>query len=150
MDLDFAYWHWLIFGIVLVAAEIFIPSFTILWFGLGAIVVGLIKAIVPDMNFSVELLVWLLASCTFTVLWFRYFKPKMVDRTTAGIAGEAVVGEVGHVIRVPHDEQRGVVRFAIPVLGNDEWEFLCDSSVDVGDRVIISSISGNTLVVVKK
>jgi membrane protein implicated in regulation of membrane protease activity len=36
MDMQMLYWHWLVFGILLVIAEIFIPSFTIMWFGLGA------------------------------------------------------------------------------------------------------------------
>ncbi|UTW45234.1 NfeD family protein [bacterium SCSIO 12696] len=150
MEFDLAYWHWLIFGIVLVAAEIFLPSFTILWFGLGAIVVGFIKALVPEMAFATELLIWLLASCAFTVFWFKYFKPRMADRTTAGISGEAVIGETGHVIRAPVEGNRGQVRFATPVLGNDEWEFICEQDVEVGDRVSISRISGNTLVVSKK
>ena len=40
MELQMLYWHWLVLGVVLIVAEIFIPSFTILWFGLGALVVG--------------------------------------------------------------------------------------------------------------
>ena len=150
MEFDFAYWHWLVFGTVLVAAEIFIPSFTILWFGLGAMVVGLLKLFIPGMEFSVELLIWLLSSCAFAIAWFKYFKPRMVDRTTAGISGEAAIGETGHVIRAPLEGGRGQVRFATPVLGNDEWEFICQQDVEVGDRVMIAEISGNTLVVSKK
>ena len=148
--MDVAYWHWLIFGFVLVAAEIFIPSFTILWFGLGAIIVGLLKAVFPEMAFWLELLIWLLASCAFTVFWFKYFKPRMADRTTAGLAGEAAIGETGHVISAPVEGRRGQVRFSTPVLGNDEWEFICQQDVEVGDRVILSEISGNTLIVAKK
>lgn len=150
MEFDVAYWHWLILGIVLVVAEIFIPSFTVIWFGLGAIVVGLVKALVPDMGFTVALVLWIVMSCLFTFLWFKFFKPKMVDRTTAGISKEAVMGETGHVIRAPVENMRGVVRFATPVLGDDEWEFLCKDAVEVGDRVYIAEISGNTLIVNKK
>lgn len=150
MEFDLAYWHWLVFGIVLVVAEIFVSGFTILWFGLGAIVVGLVKAAAPELSFSLELSIWLLSSCLFTLLWFKYFKPRMVDRTTAGIAREAVIGETGHVIRKPIDEQRGMVRFATPLLGSDEWEFLCGQPVDVGDRVFVTEVSGNTLVVNKR
>ncbi|WIO75119.1 NfeD family protein [Porticoccaceae bacterium LTM1] len=150
MEFDVAYWHWLILGIVLVVAEIFIPSFTVIWFGLGAIVVGLVKAVIPGMGFTVALTLWIVMSCLFTFLWFKFFKPKMVDKTTAGIAKEAVMGETGHVIRAPLDEARGVVRFATPVLGDDEWEFLCNDQVEVGDRVYIAEISGNTLIVNKK
>jgi membrane protein implicated in regulation of membrane protease activity len=38
MDIQLLYWHWLVIGMILVVGEIFIPSFTILWFGLGALV----------------------------------------------------------------------------------------------------------------
>jgi inner membrane protein len=41
------------------------------------------------------------------------------------------------------------VRFSTPVLGDDEWEFICEQSVDVGDRVHIKDFSGNSLIVVK-
>ena len=42
MGIQLLYWHWLVLGMLLVAGEIFIPSFNILWFGLGALLVGLL------------------------------------------------------------------------------------------------------------
>ena len=150
MEFELAYWHWLVFGIALVIVEVFLPSFTVLWFGLGAVVVGIVKAAAPGLGLTAELAIWIASSCLFTILWFRYFKPRMVDKTTAGIAREAVIGEVGQVIRQPVNDVRGAVRFTTPVLGNDEWEFICEQNVEVGDRVYIREISGNTLVVAKK
>jgi membrane protein implicated in regulation of membrane protease activity len=41
------------------------------------------------------------------------------------------------------------MRFTTPVLGDDEWDFICDTEVALGDRVHIKEISGNTLIVVK-
>jgi len=38
MEFKILYWYWLVFGMLLIIAEIFIPSFTVLWFGLGAII----------------------------------------------------------------------------------------------------------------
>jgi len=149
MEFDMAYWHWLVFGIVLVIAEIFIPSFSIFWFGLGAIVVGILKAIMPTMGFNSEIVIWIISSAFFTVAWFKYFKPRMVDKTTAGIAAQSVIGSVGQVILAPIDEVKGQVRFSIPVLGNEEWEFICDVDVIIGDRVRIKDISGNSLIVAK-
>ena len=35
------WWHWLVFGLLLVVAELAIPSFFIIWFGVAAILVGL-------------------------------------------------------------------------------------------------------------
>lgn len=148
MNVELLYWHWLLLGIVLIIAEIFVPSFTILWFGLGAIVVGL-TTLAVEMSFTGQIVLWAAASSAFTVLWFKYFKPKMVDRTTAGIAREAAIGESGQVIKAPVDGGRGVVRFTTPILGDDEWEFISEHSVEIGDRVHIKEFSGNTLIVVK-
>ena len=149
MAFELAYWHWLVLGIALVVVEIFIPSFTVFWFGLGAVVVGIVLAIFPGMALSGQLAVWIVASCAFTLLWFKYFKPLMKDKTKAGIAREAAIGEAGQVIRAPVAGGRGEVRFSTPVLGSDEWEFICEQEVGVGDRVHIKDFSGNTLIVVK-
>lgn len=147
MHADVQYWHWLVFGMVLIIAEIFIPSFTIFWFGLGAIVVAGVLLLDAEIGFTWQLLVWAIASCVFTVLWFKFIRPMMTDRTRAGIAREAAIGEIGQVIRTPARHQRGVVRFTIPLLGSEEWPFICGTAVSIGDRVIVVDISGNTLVV---
>lgn len=143
------YWHWLLLGIGLSLAEIFLTSFTLLWFGLGAVLVGILLWLFPGVTASAQLLIWLVLSCGFAIFWFRYFKPKMIDKTKAGIAREAAIGESGQVIRVPFGETRGLVRFTTPILGDDEWEFICEQVVQVGDRVFIKDFSGNALIVIK-
>ena len=70
MELQMLYWHWLVLGVVLIVAEIFIPSFTILWFGLGALVVG-VAALMVEMSLSLQVLLWSIFSVLFTVLWFQ-------------------------------------------------------------------------------
>lgn len=150
MTFHVLYWHWLAFGMLLILAELFIPSFTIFWFGLGGLLTGVLLLLLPAMTFSWQLMVWALASCLFTFLWFRYFKPRMTDRTKAGISREAALGESGQVIRTPEGNRRGVVRFTTPLLGADEWEFICPKPVSVGDRVFVTEVSGNTLIVEKR
>lgn len=149
MEFKMLYWYWLIFGMLLVMAEIFIPSFTIFWFGLGAVFVGGLLWLLPDMSHSWQLFIWAFSSSAFTVLWFKIFKPLMVDKTKAGISREAVLGETGMVVKVPHNSSRGIVRFSTPLLGSDEWPFICVAPIEVGERVVIKDISGNTLVVDK-
>ena len=148
MDIELMYWHWLVLGMLLVAGEIFIPSFTIFWFGLGALVVGFLMLVV-ELSFPAQILIWTLSSITFTVLWFKYLKPRMVDKTSAGMSRDAAIGESGQVIKAPTEHSRGQVRFTTPLLGDDECDFICDSPVSLGDRVHIKEISGNTLIVVK-
>lgn len=150
MDIQLLWWYWIAFGLLLILAEIFLVSFTIFWFGLAAIVVGLLLWFAPGIAMSWQLLGWALFSIGFAVLWFRYFKPTMRDRTKAGISKEAVQGETGLVVRLAQENQRGLVRFAMPLLGDDEWEFFCNDPLSIGDRVIVIDVSGNTLVVNKK
>ncbi|MFM7275157.1 MAG: NfeD family protein [Gammaproteobacteria bacterium] len=148
--MDLSHWHWFAIGMVLIVFEIFIPSFTALWFGLGALIVGALLWFTPGVPLVWQLMVWLIASTLFTWAWFRFFKRLAPDRTKAGLAREAILGETAQVISAPHEEKRGVLRFATPKLGAEEWEFICQQPVSVGDRVVVQDVSGNTLIVSRR
>jgi len=150
MQYHLEYWQWLAFGMLLIIAEVFIPSFTIFWFGLGALMVAVLLWLAPDLPIGWQLFIWAVASVIFTFLWFRYFKMMMPDRTKAGVTREAIVGESGRVILAPAENRHGQVRFTTPLLGSDEWPFTCEEPVAVGDRVHVKDISGNTLIVEKR
>lgn len=150
MAITILWYHWLILGLLLMLGEMLIPSFTLFWFGLAAMAVAGLLLIAPGLSLTFQLLVWACASIVFTVLWFKFFKPTMTDKTRAGISKEAVVGETGIVIKPPQDEIRGTVRFSMPLLGSDEWEFICREDCRTGDRVEVLDVSGNTLIVQTK
>lgn len=143
------YWHWIVFGIFLMLFEMFIPTFTILWFGAAAVLVGAVLLAFPDLMLPLQLLLWALFSGVLAWLWVKYLKPLSVDKTKAGLSREAIVGEVGQVLRLPKGEERGNLRFPAPVLGNDEWLFMCQDELALGDRVRVVEVSGNALIVVK-
>ena len=152
MAIEMLWWQWVLLGMGLMILEMFLPSFIALWFGLGAIVVGLIVWLFPQMDVSWAVFIWVLASGSFVLLWFKVFKPSMVDKTKAGVSREAAMGEQGRVVKPPYDGGRGVVRFSLPILGEDEWQFICKDSETViaaGDKVVIKDFSGNALVVEK-
>lgn len=140
------YWHWIVFGLLLIVLEVFIPVFVILWVGLAAIAVGLITSIVP-MSLSVELLLWAILSAVFVFLWHKYVSPKMQNRTMAGLSLEAVIGQVGLVTEFSQTQGRGRLRFPAPIIGNDEWEFIFEGPLEQGEKVEVSDIVGNRLVV---
>jgi hypothetical protein len=144
------YWHWIALGIVLVIVEAFIPSFTIFWFGLAAVVVGALLWIGVPMELTAQILAWAVLSCVFCALWFLVLKPRMRDKTTAGISREGALGQTGQVVAVPGPDGLGRVRFSTPLLGDDEWPMRCPDPVQLGDRVIVVDITGNTLVVSRK
>ncbi len=150
MEFDVLYWHWLVLGMGLMMVEIFLPSFMALWFGLGAVLVGLLLLAVPQLSLSWQLLIWTFFSVVLTYLWFHYFKPMSIDRTMAGLSREAIVGEVGMVISLPQDSRRGRLRFSMPILGSEEWDIICEEPLVLGERVVVQDVAGNALLVRKQ
>jgi membrane protein implicated in regulation of membrane protease activity len=147
--MELVYWHWIVLGIVLMLAEIFIGSFFIFWFGAAAVVVGLSLTIAPSFSASTQLIFWTLLSLVFAVAWFRFLKPLSKDVTKAGLSREALIGEIGQVLSVPNGDKRGMVRFPAPLLGSDEWLIMSQDSLSIGDRVSVKDVSGNSLIVVR-
>lgn len=143
------YWHWIVLGVGLMALEILLPSFVALWFGAAAVIVGVLLLLIPSLTVSLQVLLWVVFSVIFTWLWFRFMQPLAVDKTKAGLSREAIVGEIGQVLSAPTTERRGTLRFSVPILGADEWPFICSDEVSSGDRVRVSDISGNDLIVNK-
>ena len=140
---------WLIVGIALCIVEVFIPSFTILWFGLGAIVVAALTFLWAEIPLPAQLAVWAILTILFASAWFRYFKPRMLDRTKAGLSREAAVGQVGMVVVAATEHVRGTVRFSVPLLGTEEWPYICEGVITAGDRCRVIDVLGNSLLVEK-
>ena len=42
------WWHWVVFGFVLIIAELAVPQFVLVWFGLGALLVGATMFVLSD------------------------------------------------------------------------------------------------------
>lgn len=55
---------WFLLGIVFIISELFIPGFTIFFFGCGAILTGIAGLAIPAVlsNYTVQLLIWLITS----------------------------------------------------------------------------------------
>jgi membrane protein implicated in regulation of membrane protease activity len=149
MEFQIEYWHWIVFGVALILSELALATFFILWFGVAAIVVGLVLLAAPDIAVSWQILIWTVLSIVMAIAWFKYLKPLSIDRTKAGLSREMIVGEIGQVLQAPSEDRRGRMRFPAPVLGADEWEIISTDGVAAGDRVQVRDVSGNTLIVEK-
>jgi membrane protein implicated in regulation of membrane protease activity len=141
------WWHWIVGGIALVLAELVIPSFFIVWFGLGALLTGLL-ALVFDLSVTAQLATWTLASLAMVGLWFRVFRQSFV-KTRVGTADGEVIGEIGLLVSAVAPFERGKVRFQRPVLGSEEWVCLADTALAAGERVKVVAVEGSFLKVGK-
>ena len=141
------WWHWMIVGIALVLFELAVPAFFLIWFGLGALVVGLIALITP-IPLGGQIAIWIAASITFIALWVKIFRAH-VHRTRIGLSTGQFAGELGLVTRDIKPFQRGQIRFQKPILGSEAWEAIANEEIAAGERVRVLDVEGQILRVAK-
>lgn len=139
---------WLVFGLVLCLAEIFVPSFFVIWFGLAAVVVSLFL-LMGTLSLPTQLILWLVMSVVFFGI-FRYFYSPKRGIAPVGTATGDVVGQVGVLLSEVSPLVRGKVRFQKPVLGSDEWPCVADEAIPEGARVKVISVEGQLVRVEKE
>jgi inner membrane protein len=146
--MNLEWWHWAVLGIALILAELLIPAFFIIWFGLGGLLVAGLLFIAPGLSATTQLALWTLASLGMVVLWFKVFKPSH-HKTRIGTADGEVIGEIGLLVGAVAPFQRGKVRFQRPVLGTEEWVCLAEEAIAAGQRVRVVAVEGSFLKVAR-
>jgi hypothetical protein len=149
MELTLLPWHWIVFGVALVISEVFLASFFIIWFGIAALIVGIILFIIPILDPMWQVLLWAVVSSLLAISWFKYCKPNSSVNSHRNITQQDIQGEIGLVLTPPIGSKKGRLRFPAPVLGVDEWEIECDIELEIGDRVVVVNISEDVLLVKK-
>jgi membrane protein implicated in regulation of membrane protease activity len=142
------WWHWAVAGIALILAELAVPAFVLVWFGLGALVVAIVTAVLPQIGLTTQLFVWLLTSLALVVLWFKFFKPNF-HKTRVGMSGSELIGEIGLLTSEVAPFQKGEVRFQKPMLGSEIWPCIADETLAAGARVKVLTVEGSILKVAK-
>ncbi len=145
METELLYWHWMVFGVLLLLLELVTLTFVMVWLGVAALLVGFLLLWLPAMALGWQLFGWALLSAALAYLWVRFIKPLSVDKTRAGLSREAIVGQVGQVLTLPVGDKRGTLRFTVPILGAEEWPFMCQHDVKMGDKVRVLDVVGNAL-----
>lgn len=134
------WWHWIVLGIILVLMEMVVPSFTIFWFGLGALVTGVALAILPEISLKWQILIFSVSSVIFTVFWFRLFVSRRKTKTLMEDE-ETAIGQTGiAATRALIPGEIGRVAFSVPVLGEESWMYQADESIETGNRVRVIAI----------
>jgi membrane protein implicated in regulation of membrane protease activity len=116
------WWHWLAFGLLLSVAELAVPSLILIWFGAGALLVGLVLA--------------------FVALWFHFFR-----HTDTQTATPEMMGEVGLITHAIDEFGRGRIRLQRPYGGREEWPADADQPLREGERARVISFEGERLTV---
>lgn len=141
--MEILWWHWAVGGIALILAELAVPAFVLIWFGLGALVVALAVAL-SGVGLTAQLTLWLIVSLALVAGWFKVFKPNM-HKTRVGMSDANVLGEVGVLVHEVAPFAKGQVRFQKPILGADVWECIADEAIKSGERVKVLDVEGSFL-----
>lgn len=135
------WWHWIVFGIVLLILEMSTGTFFMLGLGIAAIIVGIIDTLL-DTSFTVELSIWMVFSILAIAAWFKWFRePPLTDSGQSNYRLDTL-GIVREDIQ-PHS--RGKVTFDTPVLGNTSWHAISKVDIDKNTRVQIVQINGQLI-----
>ena len=146
MQLD--WWQWAVAGIALILAELAVPAFVLVWFGLGGLIVSLIILVLPQIEVTAQLSIWLVVSVALVVFWFKLFKPNF-HKTRIGMSDANVIGEIGLLTHEVAPFLKGEVRFQKPMVGSDVWQCMADEVIPVGARVKVLAVEGSLLKVGK-
>jgi len=89
---------WSLLGLLLIAAEMFIPGFVIFFFGSGAIITGFLTVLIPGLssNFALQGIIWILSS----VFSFTFFRKKFSKIFRGTVLNKDIDTDLGHTVKV--------------------------------------------------
>ncbi len=135
------WWHWIVFGILLLILEMSTGTFFILGLGVAAIAVGVLDTLLGT-SFTVELSIWMVLSVLAITAWFKWFRePPVTDSGQSNYR----LDTLGTVLEEIHPHARGKVTFDSPVLGNTSWHATSKVDLDKNTRVKIVEINGQLI-----
>src|SRR5215470_17032248 len=137
-------WSWIILGGILLAVEVIAPGTFFLWFGVAAILVGLISFVI-DWSWQEQGVGFALLAVASFVMWWRIIRPARKDERASDqpFLNERAQGFVGRVFTLekPIVDGAGTVR-----IGDTVWR-VTGPDCAAGSRVKIARAEGATLFV---
>ena len=138
------YWHWLAFGLALLACELLGTAGYFLWLGLSAIVVGALLSVLP-ISWQLQWVAFGVFSLATTWLWWRRQLKSDQQSDDSRNLNQKQKQLVGTIIILDHDLKPGSNRVRI---GDTTWAAYTPTLLNKGQSVIVESVEGITLHVV--
>lgn len=110
---DLVYWHWIVFGLGLLILEMLVPGAIFLWFGIGAILVGGLSFLFPDISWQLEVLIFCIFSLSSVFVWKKYRKNSPENDTESGTLNQRGKALIGRRVPLVEPISNGVGRVQI-------------------------------------
>ena len=132
---------WLGAAVFFVILELMVSGLVSIWFVPGAIISAVLSIWVD--SFMLQLVVFLVTSAVFLFVCRRFFKvgaKDKLDDTDLKLLGKSATVEEA----IAPDKEGKVL------VGDLYWRAVSDESFEIGEKAVISAVSGNVLTVDKK
>jgi membrane protein implicated in regulation of membrane protease activity len=142
--MDVSYWHWLILGFVLIAAEIVVPGTFLLWPGIAAVITGVLAYSTqwPWQALAAVFAVLTVASAVVGRRLYARLRGPVADEPALNRRAQGFVGGC-HTLETPILDGRGRMK-----LGDTTWKIV-GPDLPTGTRVRIVGVDGIALKVEK-
>lgn len=137
--LNMNWWQWLSFSVALLSVELMFPGIFMLWFGIGGLVTTLAVFLFNASGVFPVLLFLILGLCI-SVLGYSYQKKRKIQ-----LVNNLEKNFVGRTLTLKFAIENGIGREKID---NSYWT-LKGSDLVKGEKVIITGVEGNRLLVAK-
>lgn len=138
--MEILYWHWWILGLVLLGAEMLLPTgFFLLWIGAAAILVGAASWLVPSLGWEIQVVMFGVLSLASFFVWKR-FRPAqgMNDQPSLNRRGHSYVGRT-FTLTSPIVNGIGTLH-----VDDSQWR-ISGADVPAGTQVRVIAADGATL-----
>ena len=139
------YWHWIVFGLILIIIEMLAPTAILLWFGVAAGIVGILMLLMSDMAWQVQFVLFSILSVTTLFGWKAYAKKHPVKEdqiyATLNKRGDDLIGRTFTL-------EESIVNNYGKIRADDTmWKIRCSEDIHAGKRVRVTEVDGTVLVV---
>lgn len=138
---SFGGWNWFILAVLLIVLELIIPGVHFLWFGIAAVIVGII-ALSTALAWQWQLVAFAVLAVVTVFIVRRFADPSKTasDEPDLNVRGAQYIGRT-FIVANPITQGRGKIRVG-DTLWNAEGE-----DAPVGARVTVIGVDGTALVV---
>jgi hypothetical protein len=140
-DLSVHYLWWIL-ALLLIAGEVLLPGYFMLWIGLAAAAMGVVLWAVPTLGMLTQAVLFALLAFAFCVGYARWLRPRL-ERSSPGDErlnrrGEQMIGQ-RYVLVEPIVNGRGKAR-----VGDGQW-LVSGPDLPLGSTVEVVAVEGTTL-----
>ena len=135
---------WWLLALLLIAGELMMPGYFLLWIGIAAAAMGVLLWIFPAMGVLLQAVLFAVLALASCLAYARWLRPR-IERVTPGgerlnRRGEQMVGQRYELVE-PIVNGRGKVR-----VGDGQW-LVSGPDLPLGSTVEVVAVDGTTLMV---